>query len=199
MKTNQLALIALLGAPFLGIGVYAEAYYPAFGNSWWTGVWGLLYITGWMAGMEVMRRLNLAGTDRFGRTIVRVVLVTLTVANLSNIWQGVAPTYKPTVFWMLDMGWPLSNLLMLAVGVAVLRSKRLSGWQRWVPLTMGLWFPLTMAVSRTPIVLHFSNLYSVIAWTLFALIMLAEATRHQRAQVISGIAIRDDSPQTVRL
>lgn len=197
MNTNQLAIIALLGAPFLAIGVYVEAYYPAFGNSWWTGVWGLLYMTGWMAGMNVMRRLNLAGTDRFGKAIVRVVLGTLAVANVSNVWQFVAPTYKPTVFWLLDICWPLSNLLMLAVGVAVLRTKRLSGWQRWVPLVVGFWFPLTMAVSRTPIVLHFSNLYSAITWALLAIVLLTASVRQQRTQVISGIAIRDNSSQLV--
>lgn len=107
-----------------------------------------------MAGIEVMRRLNIAGPDRFGRGIVRVVLATLLLANVSNVWQAVAPTDKPALFIALDMDWPLSNVLMLAVGVAVLRAKRLPGWQRWVLLAVGLWLPLSITIKQTPIVLH---------------------------------------------
>ena len=195
MNTKQLSLIALLGAPFLCIGVYVEANYTPLGNSWWTGVWGLLYITGWMASLEALRRLKLAGSGRFGNRIIGVVLATLTMANVSNVWQLIAPTYKPLLFTVLDIGWPVSNVLMLGVGVAVLRAKRLQGWQRWVPLAVGAWFPLTMTVSRTPIVLHFSNLYSAIAWTLLAVVVLSESVQQQRAHVISGIAIRDDFTQ----
>lgn len=192
MNTKQLSVIALLGAPFLCIGVYVEANYAPLGNSWWTGVWGLLYITGWMASLKALRRLKLAGSSRFGNGIVWVVMATLIMANVSNVWQLIAPTYKPVLFMVLDMGWPVSNVLMLGVGVAVLRANRLSGWQRWVPLAVGAWLPLTMALSRTPIVLHFSNLYSAVAWTLLAVVVLSESIRQQRAHVISGIAIRDD-------
>lgn len=115
MNTKLLCLLALLGAPFLAIGVYVEAYYARLGNSWWTGVWGLLYITGWMAAIEVMRRLRLTGANPFGQRIIPVVLGTLLIANVSNGWQAVAPTYKPLLFMVLDSAWPLSNLLMLAV------------------------------------------------------------------------------------
>ncbi len=180
MKNRSLIRIALLGAPFLCIGVYVEMNYAHLGNSWWTGVWGLLYITGWMASLEVMRRLQLTGTDPFGRRIVPLVLCMLLVANISNAWQWVAPTYKPLLFVILDLAWPLSNVLMLGIGVAVLRSRRLHGYGRWVPLTVGLWFPLTMAVSQTPIVVHFSNLYSLLAWTALALVIGRESDRQAR-------------------
>ena len=93
MTTKQLSIIALLGAPFLCIGVYVEANYAPLGNSWWTGIWGLFYITGWMASVEAMRRLALTGTDRFGKRILPVVLVSLLIANLSHVWQAVAPSY----------------------------------------------------------------------------------------------------------
>lgn len=198
MNTKQLSIVALLGAPFLAIGIYVEAYYPTLANSWWAGVWGLMYTTGWMASLEVMRRLNLAGTDRFAKGIVWVVPGTLTFANVSNVWQVVAPTYKPTVFWILDTGWPLSNLLMLAVGVAVICARRLPGWQRWIPLAVGLWLPLSVVVVRTPIGLHFSNLYSAVAWTGLAIVMLTESVRQRETHVISGIALRDDSPRLLR-
>ncbi|GAB3330275.1 hypothetical protein GCM10027299_34660 [Larkinella ripae] len=195
MNTKQLCLLALMGAPFLAIGVYVEAYYAPLGNSWWTGVWGLLYITGWMGAVEAMRRLRLTGTDWLGRRITPLVLGTLLIANLSNLWQLVAPTYKPLPFMVLDLAWPLSNLLMLVVGVATLRARQLRGVGRWIPLAVGLWFPLTMAVSRTSIVLHFSNLYSALLWSLMALVVW-RAANHQK----SDGALRDpSSPESNRV
>jgi membrane-associated HD superfamily phosphohydrolase len=157
------------------IGVYVEAYYPQFGQTWWVGVWGLIYISCWLAGMEAMRRLSLNGSDRFGRTITAVVMVTLALADLSNVWQLVAPAYKPFLFMALDICWPVSHVLMLAVGVATLRANKLSGYHAWLPVAMGLWFPLTIAVSKTLIVLHFSNIYSLIVWVLMAITLIREA------------------------
>lgn len=172
MNTKSLAIAALLGAPFMCIGVYVEAYASSFGQGWWTGVWGLIYITGWLAGMEAMRRLRVTGNDRFGNWVIPVVMTTLIIADISNVWQLVAPTYKPFLFWALDICWPLSHVLMLAVGVATVRAKKLNRFERWLPIAMGLWFPLTMLVSKTPIVLHFSNIYSIVTWTLMALTLM---------------------------
>jgi hypothetical protein len=175
MKSQLLAIAALLGAPFMCIGVYVEAYNPGMGQTSWVGVWGLIYITCWLAGMEAMRRLSLAGNDAFGRAVVPIVMVTLALADVSNVWQLVAPAYKPSLFWALDICWPVSHILMLAVGVATVRAKKLNGYHAWLPVAMGLWFPLTMALSKTPIVLHFSNIYSLITWTLMAITLLREA------------------------
>jgi hypothetical protein len=128
MKTNLLATAAVIGAPFMGIGVYVEAYNLPLNQFWWTDFWGLMYITGWLAGMEVMRRLALTGYDRFGQAIIPVVMSTLVLGMLSNVWHLVAPSYQPTFFWVLDTCWPLSHVLMLGVGVAVLRAKKLTGF-----------------------------------------------------------------------
>ncbi|SKB78489.1 hypothetical protein [Dyadobacter psychrophilus] len=175
MNTRLLILAALIGAPFMCIGVYVEAKFPGVGQPWWTGVWGLIYITGWLAGMEAMRRLRLAGNDPLGKWAVVLVMIALFLADISNVWQLVAPDYKPSLFWALDIFWPVSHVLMLLVGIATVRAKVLGPYQCWLPVVMGLWFPLTMVLSRTPIVLHFSNIYSLIAWTSMALILWQRA------------------------
>ncbi|QRQ99795.1 hypothetical protein [Dyadobacter sandarakinus] len=175
MKTNLLAAVALLGAPFMCIGVYVEAYNLELNQPWWTGVWGLIYITGWLAGMEAMRRLALTGDDLFGYWVVRIVMVTLVIADISNVWQLIAPAYKPFLFWALDICWPLSHVLMLAVGAATIRAKKLGDYRAWLPVAMGLWFPLTIILSKTSFVLHFSNIYSLVIWTLMAFILMQQA------------------------
>lgn len=128
-----------------------------------------------MASLTALHRLRLAGTNRFGRGSVAAVLAVLVVANVSNVWQLVAPAYKPAFFWALDMAWPLSNVLMLAVGVAVLRAGRLTGGARWVPLAVGLWLPLSLALKTTLVGLHVSNLYSAVAWMLLALVLRSKS------------------------
>lgn len=187
MKNPQLLAIALLGAPFLCIGVYVEMNVAPLANSWWTGVWGLLYMTGWLASLKLMRRLQLTSTDPFGRHIVPIVQFSLLVANVSNVWQLVAPTYKPLLFTVLDMAWPLSNILMLAVGVVVLRAGRLRGYGRWVPLAVGLWLPLTLALSPTLMAVHFSNLYSLFAWTFLAMVMWRESSQQERFNYFDSV------------
>lgn len=183
MNVKYLTTIALLGAPFLAIGVYTEVYFFSLSDSWWTGLWGVLYCLGWMGSMEAIRRLGLAGNDRFGVGSVWSVLIGLIIATISNVWQLVVPSYKPVVFWILDMAWPLSNILMLPLGVAVLRARRLSGLQRWVPLAVGLWLPMSMAFRQTPVGLHVSNGYSLVAWSVLAL-TVHQAGRKQNVALL---------------
>ncbi|MGA0560473.1 hypothetical protein ACO2Q8_27660 [Larkinella sp. VNQ87] len=190
MNLKFLTIIAFLGAPFLAVGVYTEVYFPALSSSWWTGLWGLLYCTGWMGSLEALRRLELAGTDRFGTGNVWSIQIGLIVANASNVWQLVAPSYKPDFFWILDTAWPLSNLLMLPLGIAVLRAHRLSGLQRWVPLAVGLWLPLSMALRQTAVGLHVSNGYSLIAWSVLALTVRQAGKNKRRFTRSEKLAIQ---------
>lgn len=176
MSSKNLCVFALLAAPFLCIGFYVEEYYPPAANSRWTGAWGLIYMTGWMASMVILQRHRLTGNNRYSRNITWLVVYTLILANISNLWQLMAPTYKPFIFWIFDFGWPLGNILMLIVGVAVLRANRLRGWKRWVPLGVGLWLPFSFAVQDTPLGLHLSSIYSLVGWSLLALVLYRETT-----------------------
>jgi hypothetical protein len=95
------------------------------------------------------------------------------LANVSNLYKLLLPDYASPLFFAFDLFWPLSNLAMVVVGIAVIRAKGLPGWRRYVPLAVGLWFPLTMLgvvlVGRTSPYLFYVPYYSAIAWTLLAL------------------------------
>jgi hypothetical protein len=180
MNNKTLGALALLGAPWMGIGVLAEENIKQLDNSWFTGLWGIIYITTWMGGMVVLRRLHASGTNRFGKALPLVILGTLTVANISNIWQIVAPTNKSQLFWTLDMCWPLSHLLMIVFGIAVIKANRLPGWYRFVPLLCGFWLPIALSTKfllPTTIGFNIALVYNVVAWCLLALVALLSSRR----------------------
>jgi hypothetical protein len=187
MNNKTLGTLALAGAPFLSLGVYLEELYPtALHDSWFTGACGLVYISGWSCSMIAMQRLEATGKNRFGKAVLRVILAMLLLANFSNMYQLLFPQDKSMLFWTLDVFWPLSNLMMLVVGIAVVMAKGLPGWRRYVPLAVGLWLPTALLTvqlfGRTAPVFLFGSAYSVIAWTLLAVAVL---TAKEKA---SGIA-----------
>ncbi len=68
----------------------------------------------------------------------------MTLATIFSIFNIVLPNLNPDslLYIITDMAWPLSHTLMLVVGIAVLKAKRLSGWTRFAPLACGLAIPL---------------------------------------------------------
>jgi hypothetical protein len=188
MQNKILGTLALVGAPWLYLGFTLESLYPNLADSWFTGAWGLLYISGWFCSVVVLQRLGVTGNNWLGKNILRVLMVTLVLANLSNLYQIVSPDHS-VFFFVLDAFWPISNIIMLVVGIMVIAAKKLTGWPRFVPLAMGLWFPLAMLTRLLPASLPFSGslvgLYSAFAWSLLAIVVLttaplqANASRHR--------------------
>ncbi|WP_460970516.1 hypothetical protein [Spirosoma migulaei] len=191
MNHKILGLLGLIGAPTLGVGMYLESIHHPLASSWFVKTWGLLYISGWLSSMEGLRRLEATGSDRFGKTIIRVVLVTLCLANVYNVWEMIDPKSTSILYFIVDMNWPLSNLLMVAVGIAVLRARRLYGWQRWIPLFMGFWLPLAFSLSKlvglTSSVMLISGAYSALAWSLLAITVLTTRVTEPRASGLSNL------------
>lgn len=175
MNNRTLGTLALVGAPFLLIGMTAEEHVKSLSNTWFAGAWGLVYITAWLGSVVALRRMEATGTSRFGKALPWVLTGTLLLANASNVYQIITPDKSP-VFWALDAFWPISNLVMLAVGITAAVVGRLRGWQRYVPLAVGLWFPLAMLIltllGRTPLAFWIGGAYSAVAWSLLALVVL---------------------------
>ncbi len=176
MNNKTLGTLALIGAPFLGLGMTVEQRYKPLHDSWFTGVWGLIYISAWLCSIIALRRLEVTGRSRFGKGILRVITGTLLIANVSNVYQLLFPGEKTATYYALDAFWPISNLIMAGVGITVIAAKGLPGWRRYVPLAAGLWFPFTvlcMALmgsweAATPV----SSLYTAVAWTVLAMVVL---------------------------
>ncbi|WP_247234881.1 hypothetical protein [Telluribacter sp. SYSU D00476] len=181
MKNSSLALLALLGAPTLWLGFYIEGRYPHLSNSWFTGLWGLIYMCAWMCSIVCMQRLKVTGTTRFGKGILWVILGTLTLANWSNVIQLVSPEYKPAYFFYLDACWPISNFLMLPIGITAFMARGLSGWRRYVPLVPALWYPVLvismLLLGRTTATGLILGIHSALGWTLLALALYLESRK----------------------
>ncbi len=175
MNNKFLGAIALIGAPFLFIGYMVEESNKHLSDSWFTGMWGFIYISAWMFSIVALQKARATGESRFGRIILWVVMTTLSIANISNIYQWVMPDNKPWFFFYIDLCWPLSNVLMLVVGITVIAAKRLDGWRRFIPLIVGLWLPVAIGslviLGRTPFSLMIGATYSLIAWALLAIMV----------------------------
>jgi hypothetical protein len=140
------------------------------------GTWGIIYITAWMCSIRGLQRLNATGRTKFGKVLLWIMMGALLLANLSNVYQIVAPGVKSALFLILDSFWPLSNLLMLVVGITVIVAKQLKGWRRFVPLLVGLWFPVLVVCmnifGRAGISGTIAAVYSATAWSLLAISVL---------------------------
>lgn len=147
MSNQLLGMLALIGSPWLFIGTYLEHRVPHLSDSWFTGVWGLLFISGWICAAIALKRLGATGRSSFGKTILLILLLSLCMANVSNVIQLIVERDKPAYFIFFDLFWPLSNIIMLIVGVKVLAIKGLPGWKRYIPLATGFWFPLALLSS----------------------------------------------------
>ena len=172
MSNKFLGNIALLGAPFLLLGIYTETVVSSLSDSWFTGVWGMLYITGWMASMIVLQRMEAAGAGKFGRMLISMIIFSLAIANASNVVKLISANDKPSFFFYIDLCWPFSNVLMLVLGITIMIKKSLPAPTRWIPLACGLWLPLAMlsmvVLGKTLAGLFFAGSYSVIFWALLA-------------------------------
>lgn len=170
MKKKPLGIVALIGAPFLFIDMLVGARFPDFVESvpWFSGLAGLLYITGWLASMENLRQTIETSKRDFSWYAIRIVMFTLFIADISNIW-AIATTAKPALYYILDAGWPVSHLLMLPAAWAIIKNRILKGYRRFLPLLMGLWFPVCMLLGHTDFSLYFGGIYSTLVWSLFAL------------------------------
>src|SRR5688500_8755504 len=180
MKTHQqisnrsLGILALIGSPWLFIGMSLEQRIPRLSDSWFTGLWGLLFISGWICSVIALRRLKATGNSSFGKILLIVLLVTLSIANVSNVIQLIVEKDKPSYFMILDICWPLSNVIMFITGIMVIIANGLPAWKRWIPLATGLWFPLAMLsfLIDNKIVSLLVGVYSVVAWALLAIVII---------------------------
>jgi len=175
MTNKQLGTIALAGAPAMFIGVNIENTFSQFQDSWFTGVWGIVYITAWMCSLKVLQRMEVAGKG-FGKWLIRVMFFTLTVANISNVVQILTAKNDPWYFFYIDLFWPISHLLMLVLGNTSLFNRQLDKQSKIILFCAGLWLPLALAsmaiFGKTTAVVFYPGLYNAVMWGLMAFIAI---------------------------
>ena len=142
MNNRILGVIAMVCAPALlveGFLVQGEE------NALITGVASMVFMAGWVCANTGMRRMQAAGTGKWGRAVLQIQLVGLVLAFMFGFFEATGLLGRESIiFNITDAAWPLSMLWMLVVGITVIRANRLSGWQRFVPLLCPFWLLLAI-------------------------------------------------------
>ncbi|WP_324677616.1 hypothetical protein [Hymenobacter sp. GOD-10R] len=169
-SNKTLGTVGMLGAPFLALAMLWGALW---GNHWLNpsyldGVLCLVYISAWMCSLLGLAQLRATGPDRIGRGVLYIMFSTLILANFWNMYHAFHPNAWTLLYRALNMFWPISNLMMLLVGICVLRAEELIGWRRYVPLLVGLWLPSITLVygclGSNAGAMLFDACYSTSAW-----------------------------------
>lgn len=169
-SNRLLGVCGMLAAPFLTFqmlsGQAADAYNTSLG-----GLFDLIYMLGWMCSLIGLMRLQATGFTKMGRFLIYVQIALLCVANVWNVWVIIDPTNNSTLFFILDLFWPLSNVFMLVVGIVIAIKGVLTGWRRYVVLLVGLWLPFALGLSfllgrENHYAYYPGAAYSVFAWGL---------------------------------
>jgi hypothetical protein len=166
----------MLGAPFLFITLITFGAGIATQKSALDGLYSVLYITGWMCSILGLWHMEATGTHRWGRIVLRIQLLFLSLANISNLMLLFQVGLNTSLYFILDLFWPVSNIWMLATGITVIAAKRLQGWMRYVPLMVGLWLPLCLVglgavFGFNQQTMFIGGGYSAIAWLLLSVVV----------------------------
>jgi hypothetical protein len=168
MNFKLLGIIAIVCAPFLYVDFATSAQNA---NTWKTGLFGFIYMIGWIGSVVALKRMNALGKTKWAKIAVTVQLSLLTLAQVWNIWVIAGSSYGNIIFRILDMCWPLSNIWMLVIGITAVKAKKLQGWKRYAPLFAGLWFPLTVIPAITLGYFQLAGPYSAIAFSILGLVV----------------------------
>jgi hypothetical protein len=145
MNNRLLGTIAIICAPALLI---EELLLQGQENALITGIASMVFMAGWICSNIGMWRMRATGTGKWGRAVLLVQLVGLVLAFMFGLLEATGLLGRESmVSNVTDAAWPLSMLWMIVVGVTVIAAKRLSGWQRFVPLLCPLWLPIAITLS----------------------------------------------------
>lgn len=153
-------------------------------NALVTGIASMVFMAGWICSNIGMQRMRATGTGTWGRTVLLIQLVGLVLAFIFGFIEATALLDENNiVFVVTDLAWPLSMLWMLVVGITAIRAKRLSGWQRFVPVLCPFWLPLVAlggaAFGEAGGVIGLG--YSAVLWFLLGYVVLRSDRRRQAA------------------
>ena len=177
MDNRVLGAIAMICAPaMLGFLLGGED------NALITGIASMVFMAGWICSNVGMQRMWATGTGTWGRAVLLIQLVGLVLAFIFGFIEATALLDENNiVFVVTDAAWPLSMLWMLVVGITVIRAKRLSGLQRFVPVLCPFWLPLVALGSVFGDAAGIIGLaYSAVLWFLLGYVVVRSDSR-QRA------------------
>lgn len=139
-----LGTLGMLGSPFLFLSFAVNGFQQGDSNRLGAAL-GLVFALGWFANVLGLRVLGAAGRRLPAQILLAVELVGVALACLFQVYEFAAPGSASLLYTVTDIAWPLSMLLLLITGIAVLRARVFEGWLRFVPLGAALWLPLGIA------------------------------------------------------
>lgn len=117
-------------------------------------VWFAIQHIGLLIGMQALVRSAVGGASRFtrvGHWLACSGMLGLAIMEIVAI-SAVDAAYPSPETNLLDAGYGLTTVAIgvgfVLVGMGVLRERRWAGWERWVPLILGVWVfvPMTPAL-----------------------------------------------------
>ena len=153
-------------------------------NTLITGIVSMIFMAGWICSNIGMQQMRATGTGTWGRAVLLIQLVGLVLAFIFGFFEATALLdANNIVFIVTDAAWPLSMLWMVVVGITVIRAKRLSGWQRFIPVLCPSWLPLAAlcwtAFGDAGSVIGFG--YSTVLWFLLCYVVFLGSESRQGA------------------
>ncbi|HEX9960940.1 MAG TPA: hypothetical protein VGB00_08410, partial [Pyrinomonadaceae bacterium] len=114
-----------------------------------TSLGGILYLLGAAFSATAMRNMRVTGSGRGAGVLYTVQMIGLFLAMGFDVFQYVAPHLRGTsaLFFITDMAYPFSHVLMIVVGVAVVRAGIWRGWRRIPAFLVGSALPLFFGAS----------------------------------------------------
>jgi hypothetical protein len=143
--TNRtLGIIGMILSPMLYFTTFFHA--PEFDQPspypFATSLGGILYLLGAAASATAMRNMRVTGSGKGAAILYTVQMIGLFLAMCFDVFQYVAPHLRGTpLFFITDMAYPFSHVLMIVVGVAVVRAGVWRGWRRIPAFLVGLALP----------------------------------------------------------
>jgi hypothetical protein len=131
-----------------------------------------------LVGVVGLARLGAAGRGRLAAVGLVGALLGLVVITLAEF---VSVTNESSAVAFYSSGTLLTALGLILAGIAMLRSGRWAGWQRFTPLACGLFLPLivipALSIPGLPgFVPHYAVGLWGVCWLLLGLALLADAT-----------------------
>jgi hypothetical protein len=182
MNTRTLGLIGILTSPFLAVDFIVNSVFQEYHPNSLSGVFSLIYMTGWLGCIVALYYSKASGHRRSGRMILIVQMCMLLLAEGWNVYTIINPAASSVLYRVLDAFWPISNCFMIVTGLTIINAKVLKGWQRFVPLLAGLWLPISILISiivgkGSIATILTSGFYSSIVWFLLGLSVYSCANR----------------------
>ncbi|HVF53724.1 MAG TPA: hypothetical protein VNC78_08985, partial [Actinomycetota bacterium] len=117
-------------------------------------VWFAIQHVGLLIGIQALARFGVGGASRLtriGHWLAGAGMLGLAIMEVVAITAADAAYPSPTTD-PLEAGYGVTSIAigvgLVLVGIGVLRERRWTGWQRWVPMLLGVWVfvPMTPAL-----------------------------------------------------